>query len=100
VAEKKGSNLLDFLSQLIAKPETLSRMQQAQQLHKPQPTMQQPTGPLGSGLGQGAANLMQMHPIWAQQYADGTTELQFPDWIRAQGIANPTLPPAQVGTAP
>ena len=44
---------------------------------------------LGSGMAAGAANTKQLYPIWQQQYIDGQTQLQFPAWVRAQGIKKP-----------
>lgn len=50
---------------------------------KPTPDM------LGSGMAAGAANTQQLYPVWQQQFLDGQTQLQFPDWVRAQGIQKP-----------
>ena len=47
---------------------------------------------MGSGLAQGAADLKKYHPIWQQEFIDGTTTLQFPDWLKSQGLSNPALP--------
>ena len=50
---------------------------------------------MGSGLAQGAADLKKQYPIWQQQYMDGTTQLQFPEWLKGQGQQNPAMPAPQ-----
>lgn len=49
-------------------------------------------GNYGTGLMQGAADIKKQYPIWQQQYMDGTTTLQFPDWLKGQGQQNPAMP--------
>ena len=49
-------------------------------------------GNYGTGLMQGAADLKKQYPIWQQQYMEGTTTLQFPDWLKGQGQQNPVMP--------
>lgn len=49
-------------------------------------------GNLGSGLMQGAADLQKQYPIWQQEYENGTTTLQFSDWLRSKGQQNPVMP--------
>ena len=39
---------------------------------------------MGTGMAQSAAELMQMRPIWEEQYANGQTTLQFNEWLRLQ----------------
>lgn len=51
-----------------------------------------PSGILGTGLAQGAADAMRLHPVWKQAVINGDTDLQFPDWLREQGIENPVVP--------
>ena len=48
--------------------------------------------PLGTGLAKAAADVTQLRQEWQRQYIDGVTELQFREWLEAQGISNPTLP--------
>lgn len=50
-------------------------------------------GNYGTGLMQGAADIKKQYPIWQQQYMEGTTTLQFPDWLKGQqGQTNPAMP--------
>ena len=49
-------------------------------------------GMLGGGLAQGAADLKRDYPIWQQEYMDGTTTLQFPEWLKSRGQQNPAMP--------
>jgi hypothetical protein len=49
-------------------------------------------GNFGSGLMQGAIDVQKQYPIWQQQYLDGTTTLQFPEWLKGQGQNNPVMP--------
>ena len=51
-----------------------------------------PSGMLGMGLAQGAADSMKLHPVWQEQYLAGATDKQFPEWLKEQGIANPVIP--------
>lgn len=52
----------------------------------------QPTSELGAGLASGAADAMKLRPVWQQAFADGQTTLQFPEWLKQQGINNPIMP--------
>lgn len=47
--------------------------------------------PLGTGLAQGAADIIHLRKEWQRQYIDGETELQFREWLSSQGISNPTM---------
>lgn len=47
---------------------------------------------LGAGLAQGALDLKRLYPLWQDQYINGQTQLQFTDWMKAQGMQNPVLP--------
>ncbi len=47
---------------------------------------------LGTGLAQGAADLIKLREEWQRLYTDGDTNLQFRDWLAAQGISNPAMP--------
>ena len=49
-------------------------------------------GNYGTGLMQGAADIKKQYPIWQQQYMEGATTLQFPDWLKGQGQQNPAMP--------
>ncbi len=48
--------------------------------------------PLGSGLAKGVADLKKLYPAWQQQFIEGQTQLQFQEWLKAQGIKNPVMP--------
>lgn len=37
---------------------------------------------MGSGLAQGASEVVQLRPIWQQAIADGETNLPFDMWVR------------------
>lgn len=48
---------------------------------------------LGSGLAQGAMDIKSQYPVWQQQYLEGGTTLQFPEWLKGQqGQGNPAMP--------
>lgn len=46
---------------------------------------------LGAGLAQGAADLISLRKVWQEAYGGGETNLQFTDWLAAQGITNPVI---------
>jgi len=48
--------------------------------------------PLGTGLAQGAVDVIKLREEWQRLYTDGDTNLQFRDWLAAQGISNPVMP--------
>lgn len=48
--------------------------------------------PLGSGLARGAGDLLAMRKVWMDEYTNGNTTLQFPEWLASQGIRNPVMP--------
>jgi len=37
---------------------------------------------MGSGLAQGTAEMLQLRPLWEQEYSNGITGLQFADWVK------------------
>lgn len=47
---------------------------------------------LGSGLAQGAMDIKSQYPVWQQQYLEGGTTLQFPEWFKGQQGQNPAMP--------
>jgi hypothetical protein len=48
--------------------------------------------PLGTGLVRGAVDVIKLREEWQRLYTDGDTNLQFKDWLAAQGISNPVMP--------
>ena len=44
---------------------------------------------MGTGTAQGAADTIRLRKAWQAEYTEGQTELQFPDWLKAQGIKIP-----------
>lgn len=48
---------------------------------------------LGAGLAQGAMDIKSQYPVWQQQFMEGGTTLQFPEWFKGQqGQQNPAMP--------
>lgn len=48
--------------------------------------------PLGNGLAQGVIDVKQMRPLWQEEVVNGTTKLQFAEWLKEKGIQNPVVP--------
>lgn len=48
--------------------------------------------PIGTGLAKGAKNINELHPQWMMEFADGTTALQFKEWLKEKGINVPNIP--------
>lgn len=69
---------------LVQQPEPQLQQQQQQQPAQPR---------FGTGLLQGAADATNMYPKWQEAFINGETSLQYPDWLKAQGIHNPIMPP-------
>ena len=44
---------------------------------------------MGTGTAQGAADTIRLRKVWQEEYSSGETEMQFPDWLKAQGIKTP-----------
>ena len=44
---------------------------------------------MGTGTAQGAADTIKLRKVWQEEYSAGETEMQFPDWLKAQGIKIP-----------
>jgi len=41
---------------------------------------------------QDAADALKYYPVWQQQFSDGTTQLQFRDWLQQQVGGQPQQP--------
>ena len=79
---KKGNSILDFLSQLIARPGQ-------------GPDMGIPQQPLpNNGLAQGAADTSQLYPRWQQlnmqAQINGQPFPSFLEWMQQEGIQAPS----------
>jgi len=81
---KKGNSILDFLSQLIARPG------QGQDLVN----QQQPLPSNGNGLAQGAVDTSQLYPMWQklnmQAQINGQPFPSFLEWMQQEGIQAPS----------
>jgi len=85
MAEKRGNSILDFLSQIIARPG------QGQDIVN----QQQPLLPSNNnGLVQGAADTSQLYPMWQklnmQAQINGQQFPSFLEWMQQEGIQAPS----------
>lgn len=66
----------------------------------PQATDMRGQPSMGSGMAQSAAELIELRPVWEQQYTEGMTNLPFEQWVRQvkqmqQAPNAPKIMPAQ-----